>query len=469
MSIANNAGPRTAFNRDALEFLRPDTTSIGQGTGRVRLRTLILLRWLAIIGQSAAVLFVAFALGLEIHLGLCALVIGASVVLNTVLLLTQSPQRLVREWEAAAQLGYDIAQLTALVAVTGGADNPFMLLLIAPVAISASTLRPAVTAGLVAMTLLSLVVLTLWSQPLPWHPGEAFALPPMYRFGLIIAVGVGLLFTSMYAWRVAEEESRLVTALATAQFVLAREQRLSALGGLAAAAAHELGTPLATIHLIATEMERGLKGDDPLLEDARLLVSQSQRCRDILTTLSQRGDQGDPVFQTTPIELLLEEIAGPHRGLGARITISAEPFDGSPATEPTVLRIPEVRYGLGNLIENAVGFAETSVDFSARWSDTQIEIVIRDDGHGFAPDVMGRLGEPYVSDRSDVESEKAGGLGLGVFIAKTLLERSGGAVSFRNRTLPATGAVVRVVWSRDTLEAQTLFVGAAAGPISATE
>jgi two-component system sensor histidine kinase RegB len=436
---------------DMVDFLHAETAPFGAATGRVRLRTFILLRWLAVAGQTAAVVFVSAWLGLQVDVVWCAVLIGASALLNLVLMLTLPSQRLMKEWEAAGQVGFDILQLTGLLAVTGGADNPFMLLLIAPVAVSATALRPGITAVLVGFTILCVLFLAHVSEPLPWFAGQTFELPELYRVGLILAVGVGLLFTAVYAWRVAEEEHRLVTALAAAQIVLAREQRLSSLGGLAAAAAHELGTPLATIHLVAAEMARSLHPDDPLLEDAQLLVSQTQRCRDILSTLSSRGESGDSLMLSTPINALLEEIAGPHRGLGPRVEVHAAPFEGSTAPPPTVLRSPEVRHGIGNLVENAIGFASSRVDIIARWSASEIEIVVRDDGHGFMLDVLPRLGEPYISDRPKSEA-RAGGLGLGVFIAKTLLERSGGQVSFRNRSAPESGAVVRVVWSRERLE-----------------
>jgi two-component system sensor histidine kinase RegB len=271
--------------------------------------------------------------------------------------------------------------------------------------------------------------------------------------GLSIATLIGLAFTSVYAWRVAVEEERLSYALAAVQLVLAREQKLAALGGLAAATAHQLGTPLATIHLVAKEMERTLPPDSPLLEDVHLLVSQSERCRQILRQLSQRKEEGDALHERLPISAFLNEVAERHRGLGPAITVSTQtPGENG---EPVLRRSAEILHGLGNLVENAVGFAATSVALEARWSDTEIEVVVRDDGPGFPGAVLPRLGEPYVSDR-DTEDGKGGGLGLGVFIAKTLLERSGARVMFRNRTPPRTGAVVRAVWARARIETAPL-------------
>jgi two-component system sensor histidine kinase RegB len=260
---------------------------------------------------------------------------------------------------------------------------------------------------------------------------------------------VGLAFTSVYAWRVAAEEERLNIALAAVQSVLAREQTLSALGGLAAAAAHELGTPLATIHLVAKEMARDMKPDDPRAEDLQLLVTQSERCRAILGQLSAMRERGDVMQQRAPIRSLLEEIAAPHEGLGAEIVIDVQgdgPLD--------VRRMPEIVHALGGIVENAVGFARTRVDFEARWDAAQVEITVRDDGPGFSPAILGRLGEPYLTERD--QEGMAGGLGLGFFISKTLLERTGGKLEVRNRRPPNQGAIVKTVWPRNAIEAPAL-------------
>jgi two-component system sensor histidine kinase RegB len=267
--------------------------------------------------------------------------------------------------------------------------------------------------------------------------------------GIAAAVLVGLGFTSVYAWRVAAEEERLNIALSAVQQVLAREQTLSALGGLAAAAAHELGTPLATIHLVAKEMARGVPPDDPRAEDLNLLVQQSERCRAILAQLSANREQGDMMIQRAPIRSMLEEVISPHEGLGAEIVIQTE---GDGPLE--VRRMPEIVHSLGGIVENAVGFAKARVDIEARWDADTIEITVRDDGPGFAPGVIHRLGEPYLTERD--EEGAAGGLGLGFFISKTLLERTGAKLEMRNRRPPHEGAVVKVQWPRSSIEAPAL-------------
>lgn len=417
-------------------------------TSRVRLRTLVLLRWLAVFGQTVAVLFVRFVLDVEFPFIPALAAIGVSVGLNLLLLATRPIQGLAREGEAALQLAYDVAQLAVLLALTGGLQNPFVFLFIAPVAVSATILRPVVTAMLAALTFVCVGAISVWRFPLPWPDGSAFAIPPLYEMGIAAAVLIGLGFTSVYAWRVAAEEERLNIALNAVQAVLSREQTLSALGGLAAAAAHELGTPLATIHLVAKEMVRGMPANDPRAEDLNLLVTQSERCRAILGQLSARREEVDLMASRAPLAALLQEIAAPHEGLGTEIIINAAgdgPFE--------VRRMPEIIHALGAIVENAVGFARTRVDIESQWSADQVEIAISDDGPGFAPGVLNRLGEPYLTER---DAGSAGGLGLGFFIAKTLLERTGAKIEVKNRGLPRQGAIVRARWPRLALEAPPL-------------
>jgi len=291
--------------------------------------------------------------------------------------------------------------------------------------------------------------LSIYRLQLPWPEGAHFELPPLYQLGVAAAVLVGLAFTSVYAWRVAAEEERLNVALSAVQAVLSREQTLSALGGLAAAAAHELGTPLATIHLAAKEMLRAADANDPRVEDLQLLVTQSERCRAILGQLSSKRELIDEIVTRAPIRALLEEAAQPQEGLGTEIIISTE---GEGPLE--VKRMPEIVHSLGGIIENAVGFAQSRVEVSAIWDANAVEIIVRDDGPGFAPGVINRLGEPYLTER-DAEGA-AGGLGLGFFISKTLLERTGAKLEMRNRRPPLQGAIVVVRWARGAIEAPAL-------------
>jgi two-component system, sensor histidine kinase RegB len=429
--------------------------------GRLRSRTLVGSRWLALVGQMATILFVHFTLNFELPLGLCTLAIGANAALNLVLSSALPAGRLVRQWEAAAQLTFDILQLTFLLFLTGGIENPFCLLLIAPATVSAATLRPRWTLGLIGITLGCIGILILTPFPLPWNPVGGFSLPNIYRFAVALAIGTGLLFTASYARRVAVEEGRLADALIVTQEILAREQRLAALGGLAAAAAHELGTPLATIQVTAKELVRSLPAGSLDQEDAQLVLSQAQRCREILRKLSDQSAPSDPTMERVPLGQLLEEAAARHQSLTTKALLFdiQRPQDG---TDLIVLRQPAILYGLGNLIENALEFAVGATTIAAQWDDNFVSVVISDDGPGFDESVLDRLGEPYVTTRGAGTSgqrlrdgQREGqreGMGLGFFIAKTLLERSGAKVSFANQSSPLHGARISLVWPRKALE-----------------
>lgn len=424
--------------------------------GPVRLRTLTTLRWLAVVGQTLAILTVHFGVGFATPLGLCIMAIAASAWLNLFTALRFSPQRFLTDREAAVFIAFDIIQLCALLAFTGGLLNPFSALIIAPVTIAASFLTLRYTVAVAALALAGVGILALYHMPLPWRPGEALALAPIYKFGVWAALSFSVIFFAAYAHRIAAESAQMRSALAATQLVLEREQRLSALGGLAAAAAHELGTPLATIQLTAKEMLRELGEDEALRDDAALLVDQVKRCRDILSRLSRHGEAGDAIHDRVDVAGLLKEAAAPflNETDGAQqrpaIRIETESSDGAP--EPMLRRRPEIVYGLRNFIENAMGFAAGDVRVGAVWSATRIVVDIEDDGPGFSPEVLARLGEPYVSSRfasrrgeaARAASGRTGGMGLGFFIAKSLIEGAGGAVSWRNRD--GAGARVCVEW-----------------------
>lgn len=416
-------------------------------TGRLRRTTLVAQRWMAIAGQIFALLFVAFGLKYDFPLGACLAIVGLSMIFNLFLFLALPLDRRVGDMEAGLQLGFDLLQLAGLLWLTGGMTNPFAILFMAPVVTSATTLSRSVLTVLGCLA----TVLSFWllfnSKPLPWGPTGGFTLPFQFRLGMWIALLVGMAFTSMYAWRAAMASRRMSEALAATEAVLAQEQKLAALGGMAAAAAHELGTPLATIQLTAKEMAREIEAQNPLREDVDLLVSQSQRCRDILRQLALRGDEDDLIHNQLSLEALLLEAIAPFEGLGAEIDVQVD-GDGPPLQ---LTRQSELIYGIKNFVENAVGFAEDKVTIAGRWTKGQVHIDIKDDGPGFDPTVMDQLGEPYVSGRE--EGDRAGGLGLGFFIAKTLIERTGGRVKFRNHA--KGGAAIYLRWAREKLEAKS--------------
>jgi two-component system sensor histidine kinase RegB len=312
------------------------------------------------------------------------------------------------------------------------------------------------------LAIVAATVLTKFHHPLPWFHHSTFFLPFPYLMGVWAAVVSGILFIGFYSWRTAEEARRMAGALAAAELVLAREQKLSALDGLAAAAAHGLGTPLATIAVVAKELLRNAGPADPHYDDLLLLRAQAERCRTILGDLAGMGEQPDFIVSRLPLSHLIEESVAPHRLVAVPIEVAVAPAPGikpgaRAAQEPVMQRNPGVIYGLGNLVENAIDFAASQVDVVASWSDTEIRIEIADDGEGFPPSVLEQLGEPFVTTRpghgrNTEELDEHVGMGLGFFIAKTLLERSGARLELANRASPPGGAVVTVVWPRARFE-----------------
>lgn len=446
---------QTAPRTSAQEWLR-------RGESRLRLQTIVRLRWLAVLGQSATVIIVYWAMGIDLPIGGCFAVISLSAWLNVALRIRYPASQRLKSSFAVIMLGYDVLQLSALLYLTGGLENPFAFLLIAPVTVSASALPPRFTVALGGLAIIAATVLTKFHHPLPWFHHSTFFLPFPYLMGVWAAVVSGILFIGFYSWRTAEEARRMAGALAAAELVLAREQKLSALDGLAAAAAHGLGTPLATIAVVAKELLRNAGPADPHYDDLLLLRAQAERCRTILGELAGMGEQHDFIVSRLPLSHLIEESVAPHRLVAVPIEVAAAPAPGikpgaRAAQEPVMQRNPGVIYGLGNLVENAIDFAASQVDVVASWSDTEIRIEIADDGEGFPPSVLEQLGEPFVTTRpghgrNTEELDEHVGMGLGFFIAKTLLERSGARLELANRASPPGGAVVTVVWPRARFE-----------------
>lgn len=417
---------------------------------RLKLDTLVRLRWLAVAGQTAALLVVNIGLGYPMQIGLTFSLVALSAWLNIFLKIRSPSSRRLSERAATLQLAYDILQMSGLLFLTGGLGNPFAFLLLAPVMVSATALSAQKTVALGILAAICASLLAIYHFPLPWPRGSEFHLHPVYSVGVWVALVLSLGFMGIYAFRVAEEARQLADALAATELVLAREQHLNALDGLATAAAHELGTPLATIYLASKELTDEFETGDPRAEDVSLIYSQAERCRKILKQLTSLSSDEDQTYQRMPVSQLLEEVISPHRMLGVDIDVNVS----GQGPEPVGSRNAAIRYGLGNIVENAVDFAKTTVSISAVWDEKNVAISILDDGSGFAPEVIGKIGEPYVSSRGGKTGKSAsGGLGLGFFIAKTLLERTGAKVNLQNRTAPEKGALVRVTWPRSAIEA----------------
>src|SRR5579871_5388785 len=382
----------------------------------VRLDTILRLRWLAVLGQLAAIFIVEQGLEFDVEVVPCLTIVGLSALLNLTLQIWFNPMQRLEPVFAAALLALNIVELAGLLVCTGGLQNPFSFLFLAPVLISATALPVRFTIALGLLAVASASVLFFFYFPLPWNSDEPLVLPPIYLLGVWLSIVVAIGVTSLYAFQVAEEARKLSDALAATELVLTREQHLTQLDGLAAAAAHELGTPLSTIFLISRELEQGATDKPQLAGDIKMLREQAQRCRDILAKITQLSSTGAP-FDRMPLSTLIEETVAPHRDFGVAIKVRIA-VSGTP--EPTGARNPAIIYGVGNILENAVDFARNAVEVNAWWDAETVEIVISDDGPGIAPDLLKRIGEPYLSRRRDTDDAQGGrsGLGLGVFIAQ---------------------------------------------------
>jgi two-component system sensor histidine kinase RegB len=407
------------------------------GRGWVNLRTLVAIRWLAVIGQAATLLFVHVSLDYPLPLVTALLVVGASAAVNIVATLQRPVQTRLTDRDVAAYLAFDVFQLSGLLFLTGGLENPFAVLILAPVTVSATILSRPTTIGLCLFTLLAIAVLVFFRWPLPW-PAPGLVLPPTYRFGVAAALALATVFIAAYTWQVTAE-ARPDRCAGRDPMALAREQQLSAVGALAAAAAHSWARPWAPSPS-SPRLSLRTAGRRAWREDLDLLEARSRAA-----ILAQRPERTSP-FDGIPLSLLVDLAAAPHRSPHIAFEIGREALGDAP--EPMVPERPELRHGLGNLLQNAFQFADSEVHATVGWDGSETWIVVRDDGPGFRPEVLARIGEPYVSGR-----ERPGGsMGLGIFIAETLLARTGATMAVENAA--DGGAEVTIRWQRDRLEGQ---------------
>jgi len=435
----------------------------GDGGEWIRLRTLILLRWIAVIGQGAAILVATAAYDIALNLPLCLSVVGASALSNLVAIFAYPVSMRLSGRGTTAMLVFDTVQLALLLFLTGGLNNPFALLLLAPATIAATVLSVGAAAMVGVVTVALASALAFFHVPLSTTGGDVVSVPALFEFGYWIAIVVGVVFLGLYARRVASEIRDMRSALLATQMALAREQKLTDLGGVVAAAAHELGTPLATIKLASSELVADLKDRPDLREDAELIVSQADRCRDILRSMGQAGKQ-DLHLRAAPLSAVIREAAEPHVARGKALHFDLGDGPGPVRPQPDILRRPETIHGLRNLIQNAVDFAKAEVWIDMKSDAQRVTVRISDDGAGFPAHLLGRIGDPFLPRRRDDASTRRpeyDGMGLGLFIAKTLLERTGAELRFANGSDPflteeerpeRSGAVVEVSWPRAQIE-----------------
>ncbi len=445
--MAQRAASLRAHLADLVQAAEP-----GQGPGYVSLRTLVWLRWVALLGQTATVLFVAFALGFELPLGGLTAAIGAGAGVNLLALLQRRRQPRIADGQAFAYIAFDTVQLAALLFLTGGLVNPFVILLVAPVAMGATVLSRRHTLGLTLLALGLLILLALTPMPLPWRAG-GISFPPLYLLGVWFAMTVATVVVAAYAWRVAEDGRRMAEALSTTQLALNQEQRIAALGALAAATAHELGSPLSTIALAAKEIAHDLPADDPLQEDVALVREQAERCRTILAGLAERpmeASAGEGGQNRRRLSEIVEQAAQPHLDTRSDLALKLDGRGQTDEPEPAVPDTPELRHGLSNLVQNAARFARTTVWVTVTWQSETLRLTIADDGPGFPQWLLSRLDEPFLGhmarDSQAGSGDNGTHLGLGIFIARTLLGRTGATLKFVNRK--QGGAQVVVAWQR---------------------
>jgi len=420
-------------------------TFVAAALGRpgVRVRTLVATRWIAIGGQFVTLIVVGLYLRYPLAWPSLVAAVAAAAVLNIGLSTLYPRNARLEGSEAVLHLAFDLVQAGVLLFLTGGLTNPFVVLLVVPITIAATLLSARGTVLLLGMAAVILVVEWRWALPLPWA-GPPIELPPVYRIGVLVSMALAGAFLAGYAWLVSAEGRRRSHALVATQAALERESRMSALGSLAAAAAHELGGPLGTITLIARELVDRLGNDPDFGDDVRLLDQEAARSRAILVGIARRAEAEDP-FPKLALDVVLHEVAHVLKPARVPITIEAN------GDLPLLRRTPELLHGLSNLVSNAVRHAGSGVTVRATADKGEVHVLVTDDGAGFDSALLPRLGEPFLGP----SQSQSGGTGLGIFIATTLLERTGGQLRFSNRA--AGGAQVDIRWLRSHIEAQEIL------------
>ena len=406
--------------------------------------TLTILRYIAIIGQFMAINIVFFYLNLSFPIKESYLIIFIGLTTNLFLQFKIKVNQL-KDSYASLFLLYDLFQLSALLYLTGGILNPFSILLIIPTIVSSTFLSMGTTIILGVITSFLLFLLSYTYLPLPGIESNIFDVPYFYKQGILIAILIGLIFLSYFGIRFAGETKKRSEALNKLQEVISKEYELESLGGQAAAAAHSLGTPLATISVVAKELKKEIGNEKELSKDIDLLISQTKRCREILKQISKKQIEEDIFLSSIKFEDLLEEIINSFKETSLKeINFSAD----KDQNKISIQRTPEIIYGLRNFIGNAVKFSKSKVKINLTSDQKIIEIKINDDGPGIPEDIINKIGEPYIKSRSKELSSNAG-LGLGTFLGKTLLERQSAKLLFR-RNSDLGGALVIITWNPKT-------------------
>ena len=443
-------------------FHLPKELELERRSNRVRLQTLTTLRWIAIVGQITSIFVAWWLFDIKVNVGGFAVVIGSSILVNAVSTFVYPTSTRLTEKQTALLFLFDITQLSSLLFLSGGMNNPFAMLMLAPVSVAALALRPAFATTLGAIAILQVSFIANFNFSLVTNDGAILTLPDVSLFGVWIAVVIGVIFVGVFSWRISSEIESVSEALLATQMALSREQKLTDIGGVVAAAAHELGTPLATIKLVSSELVEELSDQKILKEDAELIRAQADRCAEIMRSMGQAG-KDDLHMKFAPIQGVVEEAATPHLNRGKTVLFEILE-EAEQELLPFVRRQPEMIHGLRNLIQNAVDFSVSAVWVDIWWNEKIVGVRIVDDGPGFPSSIKGRIGDPFVRHRRSDKNKAArpgyDGMGLGLFIAKTLLERTGAQFSFFNGNDEVLtdstagkrlGAIVELIWERDKI------------------
>ena len=412
---------------------------------QIKLLTLINIRWAAIFGQFITISIVYFYFNFNFKIEYCYLLVLFSFVLNIFLQIRSKKTDLLSNKQATFSILYDLFQLFGLLFLTGGLTNPFSILIVAPITIAAGflNLRSSILIGIFSVLLI--VILSLFYTELPGLP-KNYLFPKFYIFGLALALCTAIVFLAIYSQRLAIESSQRNEAFNVLQQIFLREQELRSLGGLAAAAAHELGTPLNTISLVAKELKKELGSNKKFNQDLDLLISQSQRCGEILKQISRNphAEKVDKFLDKASFKIIVHEIIDSFKDLSKKkIIINEEEYK----KDYLITKKIEIIYSLKNIIDNALKFSSNKIMISLVSNEDELRIKVEDDGVGFSNQILGFLGDPYIKSKSlDNNSE---GLGLGIFIAKIFLERLSAVINFYN--LEHEGAGVDIFWKKKDL------------------
>ncbi len=402
--------------------------------------TVVILRWIALIGQLITIYFVHFYIDFDLPLIFCSLTIFFGGLTNIFIQFNFKKNQL-SNIESTILLFYDVIQLAVLIYLTGGVTNPFIIFLIVPALISSTLLNLASTLFLSIITVMSLVLLTFNYFPLPSEGNLHFHVPEYYIYSIPSALVIALIFLNYFGFRFGYEARRRGNALNRLELVLAKEQELESIGHQAAAAAHSLGTPLSTITVIAKELKKEIGNNKEFEEDVNTILEQAKKCGDILKKISQNQIVDDEYVKNITLQDLLFEITKSFESITEKnLNLNLE----NAKKRILIKRSAEITYGIRNFVGNAVKFSKKNVNINLVGNNQTTTLQISDDGPGFPDDIYKIIGEPYITTKSKKLKSKAG-LGLGTFIGKTLLERKKANIEFLKSS--DGGALVEISWN----------------------